>query len=271
MNESKFQYIDEEKELTGEEYSDSEVEESPTNNETEVEAESTETPESEKQKLQVGDNQFDSVEELLKFAEERDKSYTNLQSLNGRQTNELGDLRKMVEELQTSIQPQEEPVVEPEFDEYDPAKQKEYIEFMAAKKAQDMIEQRFQAEEAKKAETEYNSAMDAMMNDFIEAHPELGQDELAKIAAFGDERGITFIEDAYNVWNIQNQPVKDSANPEIDKAKKATEATKIPTTLSNVSTGNESDTDYDSLTPEQWANLSPEVRKKALMEVNSGF
>tara|TARA_R100001129_G_scaffold33317_1_gene22408 strand:+ start:385 stop:1200 length:816 start_codon:yes stop_codon:yes gene_type:complete len=271
MNESKFQYIDEEKELTGEEYSDSEVEESPTNDETEVEAESTETPESEEQKLQVGDNQFDSVEELLKFAEERDKSYTNLQSLNGRQTNELGDLRKMVEELQTSIQPQEEPEVEPEFDEYDPAKQKEYIEFMAAKKAQDIIEQRFQAEEAKKAETEYNSAMDAMMNDFIEAHPELGQDELAKIAAFGDERGITFIEDAYNVWNIQNQPVKDSANPEIDKAKKATEATKIPTTLSNVSTGNESDTDYDSLTPEQWANLSPEVRKKALMEVNSGF
>tara|TARA_Y100000114_G_C11759438_1_gene328713 strand:+ start:1406 stop:2221 length:816 start_codon:yes stop_codon:yes gene_type:complete len=271
MNESKFQYIDEEKELTGEEYSDSEVEESPTNDETEVEAESTETPESEKQKLQVGDNQFDSVEELLKFAEERDKSYTNLQSLNGRQTNELGDLRKMVEELQTSIQPQEEPEIEPEFDEYDPAKQKEYIEFMAAKKAQDIIEQRFQAEEAKKAETEYNSAMDAMMNDFIEAHPELGQDELAKIAAFGDERGITFIEDAYNVWNIQNQPVKDSANPEIDKAEKATEATKIPTTLSNVSTGNESDTDYDSLTPEQWANLSPEVRKKALMEVNSGF
>lgn len=271
MNESKFQYIDEEKELTGEEYSDSEVEGSPTNDETEVEAESTETPESEKQKLQVGDNQFDSVEELLKFAEERDKSYTNLQSLNGRQTNELGDLRKMVEELQTSIQPQEEPEIEPEFDEYDPAKQKEYIEFMAAKKAQDIIEQRFQAEEAKKAETEYNSAMDAMMNDFIEAHPELGQDELAKIAAFGDERGITFIEDAYNVWNIQNQPVKDSANPEIDKAKKATEATKIPTTLSNVSTGNESDTDYDSLTPEQWANLSPEVRKKALMEVNSGF
>jgi len=271
MNESKFQYIDEEKELTGEEYSDSEVEESPTNDETEVEAESTETPETEEQKLQVGDNQFDSVEELLKFAEERDKSYSNLQSLNGRQTNELGDLRKMVEELQTSIQPQEEPELEPEFDEYDPAKQKEYIEFMAAKKAQDMIEQRFQAEEARKAETEYNSAMDAMMNDFIEAHPELGQDQLAKIAAFGDERGITFIEDAYNVWNIQNQPVKDSANPEIDKAKKATEATKIPTTLSNVSTGNESDTDYDSLTPEQWANLSPEVRKKALMEVNSGF
>ena len=271
MSESKFQYIDEEKELTGEEYSDSEVEESPTNDETEVEAESTETPESEEQKLQVGDNQFDSVEELLKFAEERDKSYTNLQSLNGRQTNELGDLRKMVEELQTSIQPQEEPEIEPEFDEYDPAKQKEYIEFMAAKKAQDIIEQRFQAEEAKKAETEYNSAMDAMMNDFIEAHPELGQDELAKIAAFGDERGITFIEDAYNVWNIQNQPVKDSANPEIDKAKKATEATKIPTTLSNVSTGNESETDYDNLSPEQWANLSPEVRKKALMEVNSGF
>ena len=149
----------------------------------------------------------------MKFAEERDKSYTNLQSLNGRQTNELGDLRKMVEELQSSIQPQKEPELEPEFDEYDPAKQKEYIEFMAAKKAQDMIEQRFQAEEAKKAETEYNSAMDAMMNDFIEAHPELGQDQLAKIAAFGDERGITFIEDAYNVWNIQNQPVKGFCKP----------------------------------------------------------
>ena len=128
MNESEFQFIDKEKELSGEEYDES----SPVNEEAEVEAESTETPESE-QKLQVGDNQFDSVEELLKFAEERDKSYTNLQSLNGRQTNELGDLRKMVEELQTSMQPQPEPEIEPEFDEYDPAKQKEYIEYMAAK------------------------------------------------------------------------------------------------------------------------------------------
>ena len=267
MNKSEFQYIDKEKELSGEEYDES----SPVNEEAEVEAESTETPESEEQKLQVGDNQFDSVEELLKFAEERDKSYTNLQSLNGRQTNELGDLRKMVEELQTSMQPQEELEVEPEFDEYDPAKQKEYIEYMAAKKAQDIIEQRFQAEEARKAETEYNSAMDAMMNDFIEAHPELGQDQLAKIAAFGDERGITFIEDAYNVWNIQNKPVKDEANSQVDKAKKATEATKIPTTLSNVSTGNESDTDYDSLSPEQWAKLPDDVRRKALMDVSSGF
>ena len=271
MSESKFQYIDEEKEMSGEEYSDSEVEESPTNDETEVEAESTETPETEEQKLQVGENQFDSVEDLLKFAEERDKSYSNLQSLNGRQTNELGDLRKMVEELKDSMEPQEEPEAVPEFDEYDPAKQKEYIEFMAAKKAQDMIDQRFQAEEAKKAETEYNSAMDAMMNDFIEKHPELDKVSLEKIAAYGDERGITFIEDAYNVWNIQNQPVKDEANSQVDKAKKATEATKIPTTLSNVSTGNESDTDYDNLTPEQWSNLSDDVRKKALMEVTSGF
>ncbi len=267
MNESEFQFIDKEKELSGEEYDES----SPVNEEAEVEAESTETPESE-QKLQVGDNQFDSVEELLKFAEERDKSYTNLQSLNGRQTNELGDLRKMVEELQTSMQPQPEPEIEPEFDEYDPAKQKEYIEYMAAKKAQDIIEQRFQAEEAKKAETEYNSAMDAMMNDFIEAHPELGQDQLAKIAAFGDERGITFIEDAYNVWNIQNQQsVTDAPNSQVDKAQKATEATKIPTTLSNVSTGNESDTDYDSLTPEQWAKLPSDVRRKALMDVTTGY
>ena len=267
MNESEFQYIDKEKELSGEEYDES----SPVNEEAEVEAESTETPQSE-QKLQVGDNQFDSVEELLKFAEERDKSYTNLQSLNGRQTNELGDLRKMVEELQTSMQPQPEPEVEPEFDEYDPAKQKEYIEYMAAKKAQDIIEQRFQAEEARKAETEYNSAMDAMMNDFIEAHPELGQEQLAKIAAFGDERGITFIEDAYNVWNIQNQqPINDVPNSQVDKAQKATEATKIPTTLSNVSTGNESDTDYDSLTPEQWAKLPSDVRRKALMDVTTGY
>jgi type II secretory pathway pseudopilin PulG len=272
MSESKFQFIDEEKEMSGEEYSDSEVEESPTNKETEVEAESTETPETEEEKkLKVGDNEFDSVEELLKFAEERDKSYSNLQSLNGRQTNELGDLRKMVEELKTSMEPQQEPEAAPEFDEYDPAKQKEYIEYMAAKKAQDMIDQRFQAEEAKKAETEYNSAMDAMMNDFIEKHPELDKASLEKIAAFGDERGITFIEDAYNVWNIQNQPVKDEANSQVDKAKKATEATKIPTTLSNVSTGNESDTDYDNLTPEQWSNLSDDVRKKALMEVSSGF
>ena len=66
MSESKFQYIDEEKEMSGEEYSDSNVEESPTNNETEVEAESTETPETAEQKLKIGENQFDSVDDKHK-------------------------------------------------------------------------------------------------------------------------------------------------------------------------------------------------------------
>ena len=61
MSESKFQFIDEEKEMSGEEYSDSEVEESPTNNETEVEAEPT--TESEPETEEVNDEPTEETEE----------------------------------------------------------------------------------------------------------------------------------------------------------------------------------------------------------------
>lgn len=271
MSESKFQYIEEEKELSGEDYSESSTEESPKSEETKVEAESTDTPGVEQDKITIGDRSFDSVEDLKKFAEERDTSYTNLQSLNGRQTNELGDLRKTVNELKEMVTPKKEEEPLPDYDEYDPEKQKEYIEYMAAKKAQDIIEERFQAEKTKNEVNEYESAMDAMLVDFKTKHPNLGAEDLQQIAAFGDERGISFMEDAYNIMNIQSSDLKANTNNEIDKAKKATEANKIPTTLSNVSSGNESETDYDSLSPEQWSNLSADVRKKALRDATSGF
>jgi len=271
MSESKFQFIDEEKEITGEDYSGSDQDDAPKADETEVEVGSTDNPKDQEDHLKVGDRVFDSVDDLMKFAEERDKSYTNLQSLNGKQTNELGDLRKMVEELKERMEPEKVSDPTPEFDEYDPAKQKEYIEYMATKKAKDIIDQRFKDQESAKAENDYKDAMDAMLNDFVAKHPELDKDQLAKIAAFGDERGITYIDDAYNLWNIQSQPVKDAVDTKVDKAKKATEANKIPTTLSNVSSGNESDLDFDSLTPEQWSNLTDDVRKQALQEVDPGF
>ena len=106
--EEQVNYIDEAKELDGT------ATNSPESNVTEQTAE---TPVAETQNYKVGDREFSSVDELVEYASNTDKSYRNLQELNGRQTNELGELRKSLDEVRVNTAPQK---VEPELPELDP-------------------------------------------------------------------------------------------------------------------------------------------------------
>ena len=139
--EEQVNYIDEAKELSGT------ATDSPESNVTEQTAE---TPVEETKRYEVGDREFSSVDELVEYASNTDKSYRNLQELNGRQTNELGELRKSLDEIRTNTTPKE---VEQELPEYDPYDLNTILPHISKQ-----IENKF-AEERKVQEREINESI----------------------------------------------------------------------------------------------------------------
>lgn len=251
--EEQVNYIDEAKELDGT------ATDSPKSN---VVEQTAETPVEETTSYKVGDREFSSVDELVEYASNTDKSYRNLQELNGRQTNELGELRKSLDEIRANTTPKE---VEPELPEYDPYDLNTILPHISKQ-----IENKF-AEERKIQEREINEsrmkkAQQDMIDSFIKSHPEMSNEELQAVAKFGDERGIAQIEDAYMLMTIQQEKHKAKTEGVKQVTEKLTQADEVPTTLSNATGGNKTAIDFDAISQADWNKLPEEVRMKALME-----
>lgn len=251
--EEQVNYIDEAKELDGT------ATDSPESN---VVEQTAETPVEETTNYKVGDREFSSVDELVEYASNTDKSYRNLQELNGRQTNELGELRKSLDEIRANTTPKE---VEPELPEYDPYDLNTILPHISKQ-----IENKF-AEERKVQEREINEsrmkkAQQDMIDSFIKSHPEMSNEELQAVAKFGDERGIAQIEDAYMLMTIQQEKNKAKTEGVKQVTEKLTQADEVPTTLSNATGGNKTAIDFDAISQADWNKLPEEVRMKALME-----
>jgi len=251
--EEQVNYIDEAKELDGT------ATDSPESN---VVEQTAETPVEETTNYKVGDREFSSVDELVEYASNTDKSYRNLQELNGRQTNELGELRKSLDEIRANTTPKE---VEPELPEYDPYDLNSILPHISKQ-----IENKF-AEERKVQEREINEsrmkkAQQDMIDSFIKSHPEMSNEELQAVAKFGDERGIAQIEDAYMLMTIQQEKNKAKTEGVKQVTEKLTQADEVPTTLSNATGGNKTAIDFDAISQADWNKLPEEVRMKALME-----
>jgi hypothetical protein len=244
--EEQTSYIDPEKEISG--TASDEV--SPEANVSQQEAE---TPAVEPQSFKVGDKEFTSVDELVEYASTTDKSYRNLRELNGRQTNELGELRKSLDEIKMNVAPKEPEVELPEYDPYDINSVLPHIS--------KQIEQKF-AEERKAQEREMAARKTK--------HPNLNNEELTAIAKFGDERGIALIDDAYTLMTINQE--KNNAKKEGVKevTEKLTKADEVPTTLSNATGGNKTAIDFDAIMQSDWNKLPEDVRRQALMDASSG-
>ena len=250
-------YIDKAKELDGT------ATDSPESN---VVEQTAETPVEETTSYKVGDREFSSVEELVEYASNTDKSYRNLQELNGRQTNELGELRKSLDEIRANTTPKE---VEPELPEYDPYDLNTILPHISKQ-----IENKF-AEERKIQEREMNEsrmkkAQQDMIDSFIKSHPEMSNEELQAVAKFGDERGIAQIEDAYMLMTLNQEKNKAKTEGVKQVTEKLTNADKVPTTLSNATGGNKTAIDFDNLMQSDWNKLPEDVRRQALMDSSGG-
>lgn len=251
--EEQVNYIDEAKELSGT------ATDSPESNVTEQTAE---TPVEETKRYEVGDREFSSVDELVEYASNTDKSYRNLQELNGRQTNELGELRKSLDEIRANTTPKE---VEQELPEYDPYDLNTILPHISKQ-----IENKF-AEERKVQEREINEsrmkkAQQDMIDGFIKSHPNMSNEELQAVAKFGDERGIAQIEDAYMLMTIQQEKNKAKTEGVKQVTEKLTQADEVPTTLSNATGGNKTAIDFDAISQADWNKLPEDVRTQALLE-----
>ena len=253
--EEQVNYIDEAKELEGT-ATDTVAPES------DVSEQTAETAVEESQVYKVGDREFKSVNDLVEYASNTDKSYRNLQELNGRQTNELGELRKSLDEIRTNTAPKE-PVQElPELDPYDPNSFAPHI----SKIVKEQFAEQRKIQEREINEKRMKQAQQDMIDGFIKAHPNMSNEELQAVAKFGDERGIAQINDAYTLMTLELEKTKAKTEGVKQVTDKLTQADEGPTTLSNATGGNKTAIDFDNLTQDDWNKLPDEVRMQALME-----
>lgn len=246
------QYIDEAKELDG------------TATDTPESVQEQETPAAEV--YTVGDKEFNSIDDVIAFAQATDTSYKNLQQLNGRQTNELGDLRKALDEIRVNTTPKE---VEEQLPEYDPYDVNTVLPHISQIIKKEMAEAR-QIQEREITEKQRRDSQQKMIDSFIEKHPDLTTEELTQIAQFGDQRGIALIDDAYTLLTMEQEKKKAKADGVKEVTDKLTKADAVPTTLSNATGGNETSIDFDNISQDDWNSLSDDARKKALMETSHG-
>jgi hypothetical protein len=251
--EEQVNYIDEAKELDGT------ATDSPESNVTEQTAE---TPVAEPKSYKVGNKEFSSVDELVEYASNTDKSYRNLQELNGRQTNELGELRKSLDEIRVNTSPKE---VEPELPEYDPYDLNSILPHISKQIESKFAEQR-KVQEREINESRMKKAQQDMIDGFIKSHPNMSNEELQAVAKFGDERGIAQIEDAYTLMTIQQEKSKAKTEGVKQVTEKLTQADEVPTTLSNATGGNKTAIDFDAISQADWNKLPEDVRMQALLE-----
>tara|TARA_R100000081_G_C4799179_1_gene162994 strand:+ start:71 stop:832 length:762 start_codon:yes stop_codon:yes gene_type:complete len=251
--EEQVNYIDEAKELDGT------ATDSPESNVTEQTAE---TPVAEPKSYKVGNKEFSSVDELVEYASNTDKSYRNLQELNGRQTNELGELRKSLDEIRVNTSPKE---VEPELPEYDPYDLNTILPHISKQIESKFAEQR-KVQEREINESRMKKAQQDMIDGFIKSHPNMSNEELQAVAKFGDERGIAQIEDAYTLMTIQQEKSKAKTEGVKQVTEKLTQADEVPTTLSNATGGNKTAIDFDAISQADWNKLPEDVRMQALLE-----
>ena len=280
-NETRFQFIDEDKELSREAYDDNErtalgmepapqdadqpvasqEEASPEESSPEVEAASETGDNDEVQQddsIQVGEKQFTGVESLK-------DSYKNLESLYGKQTNELGELRQEVASLKGQREEPAQPA--PELDVYDPKTYDSYF----GHKVDEAVDARMKKQQAKDTQKQVDRAYNDMIGQFNKDHPEMSNDEKMKVARFADKRGITFLEDAYQVMQAGDVAQKAKSQGVKEVTEKLQSATKVPKTLSSVS-GSPSVTapDVDRLSENEWSRLSEDERWRALQDAPMG-
>lgn len=246
-------YIDAEKEIAGT------ASDAPESN---VSEQVAETPAVEPQSFKVGDQEFKSVDDLVAYANNTDKSYKNLREMNGRQTNELGELRKSLDEIRANTTPQ---VEEPKLPEYDPYDLNSVLPHISKQ-----IEEKF-ASERKKQESEMTEkkmkqAQQEMVDSFVKKNPNLSTEELTAIAKYGDERGISLIQDAYTLMTLEQEKTKAKTEGVKQVTDKLTQADEVPTTLSNATGGNKTQIDFDAISQADWNKLPEDVRIQALME-----
>ena len=280
--ENRFQFIDEDKELSREAYNDNErsalgMEPAPeepdqpivteeasqeaTSPEAETVSDTDDTAEVAVESIQVGDKKFTGVESLK-------DSYQNLESLYGKQTNELGELRQEVASMKENQPKQAEPVqAAPELDPYDPKTYDSYFDH----KVNEAVNARMKEQQVQNTQKQIDKAYNDMIGQFTKDHPEMSNDDKMAVARFADKRGITFLEDAYQVMQAGDMATKAKNQGAKEVTAKLQNATQVPKTLSSVS-GSPSVTapDIDRLSEREWSKLSEDERWKHLQATPMG-
>lgn len=237
-------YIDEEKEISG----DTDTAELETTGEVETEVK-TEPPAQEESpsefeikedgKVRVGKEEFASVDVAL-------KSFSDLRSFSGRQTTELGELRKNVE-----------PEKAPEYGDIDVYDQDSIIDAMKKvvhNEAPGVYQNILQSVQEKQH-------FDKLKED----NPTMTENDWTEVARFGDERGVRRFDDALTLMRMETNLKQANVNGRAEALAELSKDAGLPPVSKGASGGKQRDSDYyDNLSTEEWAALPDEERTSAL-------
>ncbi len=193
-------------------------------------------------KIMFAGKEYSSIEEAEEY-------FANRESLYGKQANELGELRQ-------KLQPKEEKV---EYDPYDKESVDRYIEHKGQQVAQNAIKQITQVQEFERT-----------VGQLQKENPDVSPKEWMDIAKYGEEKGVSNIEDAFFLYN--RQKLIEKAREDGKKAALKELSTEATETLSEAggSKLSEKEKDYDAMTPEEFGRLPIEEQKSALENAPSG-
>lgn len=263
-NESKF--IDEKKELAGETETAEFETAGEVDTETKVESPPPESPEpssedkthpeweiAEDGKVRIGEHEFENVDIAL-------QSFRDLQVLQGRQTTELGELRKKVASVS---EPEPEPEEELTYDPYDQDSVDTYIEKKVGGIFKNMSQKAWEAQR-----------VTTTLEKLKEGNPKMTDEDWMEVARFGDERGVRRFDDA--LYLMQKEAVlkeaKESGRKEV--LSELAKGGELPPSLANKGTGGGQKRDaayYENLSQEDWDNLPEDERKHAMALQVFGF
>lgn len=194
-----------------------------------------------------------------KSAADLEKAHLELQQLIGRQSQELGELRKLAEK------PVEEPM--PEYDPLDPesvqARDKYLLEQIKALKTPSLTK-----EDILEAIREYDSIKPEkdQIQTFVNDHPEMPAEQISLLANYADAkanmlgRAVT-LEEALKEFSPSTNNTKEQVKA-IEEAKKA------PTTIKQAQSAAAAEVvSPETMTQAQWASLPEAERERLLMEV----
>lgn len=208
------------------------------------------------------------------------KDYENLTSFVGKQSKEIGGYKSEIEELRLKVAELE---VESEEDDLDPVEDAVFssdkVKELAKKQVEEIMAQNDAKAKEQTQKQEFDAVVDSARDKFIESNPDFTEDKIIELVNKAAEKGIRFnldspTEDAlvgyFNMLaGVQGGTAKTQTKNKksSNSAEKIMEASKVKTNLSDASSSDKDDIDYDSMSANEWAKI-PQSKRMQLLGIN---
>ena len=210
------------------------------------------------------------------------KDYENLTSFVGKQSEEIGGYKSEIEELQLKVA-ELEVESESKDEDLDPVEDAVFsadkVKELAKKQVEEIIAEKETIAKEQAQKQEFDVVVDNARDKFIESHPDFTEDKLVELVNKAAEKGIRFNlaspteDDLVGYFNMLavaqggTAKTQQKNNKPSNSAKKIMEASKVKNNLSDASSADKDDIDYDMMSSAEWAKI-PQSKRRQLLGIS---